>query len=66
VTGYNEAMSQVPNIRLNNGVQIPQFGFGVFQIEPARTAQVVRTAFDAGYRQRGGCRTGDPGGRARA
>jgi 2,5-diketo-D-gluconate reductase A len=50
VTGYNEAMSQVPNIRLNNGVQIPQFGFGVFQIEPARTAQVVRTAFDAGYR----------------
>jgi 2,5-diketo-D-gluconate reductase A len=43
-------MSQVPNIRLNNGVQIPQFGFGVFQIEPARTAEVVRTALDAGYR----------------
>ena len=43
-------MSQVPNIRLNNGVQIPQFGFGVFQIEPARTADAVRTAFDAGYR----------------
>jgi 2,5-diketo-D-gluconate reductase A len=43
-------MSQVPNIRLNNGVQIPQFGFGVFQIEPARTADVVRTALDAGYR----------------
>jgi len=43
-------MSQVPNIRLNNGVQIPQFGFGVFQIEPDRTAEAVRTAFDAGYR----------------
>jgi 2,5-diketo-D-gluconate reductase A len=43
-------MSQVPNIRLNNGVQIPQFGFGVFQIEPGQTAEVVRTAFDAGYR----------------
>jgi 2,5-diketo-D-gluconate reductase A len=43
-------MSQVPNIRLNNGVQIPQFGFGVFQIEPARTAEVVRTALEAGYR----------------
>lgn len=43
-------MSQVPNIRLNNGVQIPQFGFGVFQIEPARTAEAVRTALDAGYR----------------
>jgi 2,5-diketo-D-gluconate reductase A len=43
-------MSQVPNIRLNNGVQIPQFGFGVFQIEPERTADVVRTALDTGYR----------------
>jgi 2,5-diketo-D-gluconate reductase A len=43
-------MAQVPNIRLNNGVQIPQFGFGVFQIEPGQTAEVVRTAFDAGYR----------------
>jgi 2,5-diketo-D-gluconate reductase A len=43
-------MAQVPNIRLNNGVQIPQFGFGVFQIEPSRTAAVVRTALDAGYR----------------
>jgi len=43
-------MSQVPNIRLNNGVSIPQFGFGVFQIEPDRTAEAVRTAFDAGYR----------------
>jgi 2,5-diketo-D-gluconate reductase A len=43
-------MSQVPNIRLNNGVQIPQFGFGVFQIKPGETAGVVRAAFDAGYR----------------
>jgi 2,5-diketo-D-gluconate reductase A len=43
-------MPQVPNIRLNNGVQIPQFGFGVFQIEPSRTAEAVRMAFDAGYR----------------
>jgi 2,5-diketo-D-gluconate reductase A len=43
-------MPQVPNITLNNGVEIPQFGFGVFQIEPDRTAEVVRTAFDAGYR----------------
>jgi 2,5-diketo-D-gluconate reductase A len=43
-------MSQVPNIRLNNGVSIPQLGFGVFQIEPERTADAVRAAFDAGYR----------------
>jgi 2,5-diketo-D-gluconate reductase A len=43
-------MSLVPNIRLNNGVSIPQLGFGVFQIRPDRTADVVRMAFEAGYR----------------
>ena len=43
-------MTQVPNIRLNNGVEIPQFGFGVFQVPPEETAQAVREAFDAGYR----------------
>ncbi len=43
-------MAQVPNIRLNNGVEIPQFGFGVFQVQPEDTAQTVRAAFDAGYR----------------
>jgi 2,5-diketo-D-gluconate reductase A len=43
-------MSPVPNIPLNNGASIPQFGFGVFQVRPAETAQVVRAAFDAGYR----------------
>jgi 2,5-diketo-D-gluconate reductase A len=40
----------VPDIRLNNGVDIPQFGFGVFQIEPDEVATAVRTALDAGYR----------------
>ena len=43
-------MPEVPTTTLNNGVQIPQFGFGVFQIEPGETAKAVRTAFDAGYR----------------
>jgi 2,5-diketo-D-gluconate reductase A len=43
-------MTHVPNVRLNNGVEIPQFGFGVFQIPPGDTAQAVRAAFDAGYR----------------
>jgi 2,5-diketo-D-gluconate reductase A len=43
-------MIQVPNIQLNNGVAIPQLGFGVFQIEPSRTAEAVRMAFEAGYR----------------
>ena len=27
-------MNQVPNVRLNNGVEIPQLGFGVFQVPP--------------------------------
>ncbi len=43
-------MAQVPNIRLNNGVEIPQFGFGVFQVKPEDTAKTVQSAFDAGYR----------------
>jgi 2,5-diketo-D-gluconate reductase A len=43
-------MPQVPTVTLNNGVEIPQFGFGVFQIDPDETATAVRAAFDAGYR----------------
>ena len=40
----------VPIITLNNGVEIPQLGFGVFQIEPEKTVDAVRTALDVGYR----------------
>ncbi len=40
----------VPHVTLNNGVQIPQLGFGVFQVPPEETAQVVGTALEAGYR----------------
>jgi 2,5-diketo-D-gluconate reductase A len=43
-------MAQVPNIRLNSGVEIPQFGFGVFQIDPADVGPALGTAFEAGYR----------------
>jgi 2,5-diketo-D-gluconate reductase A len=43
-------MPNVPTIKLNNGVQIPQFGFGVFQIPSEETVRAVRTALDAGYR----------------
>ena len=43
-------MSSVPEIMLNNGQAIPQFGFGVFQISPADTAEAVSTALQAGYR----------------
>jgi 2,5-diketo-D-gluconate reductase A len=37
-------------ITLNDGRTIPQLGFGVFQIDPAETAQAVTTALEAGYR----------------
>ncbi|MBB4637115.1 aldo/keto reductase [Longimicrobium terrae] len=43
-------MTSIPRVTLNNGVQIPQVGYGVFEIEPARTAEYVRMALDAGYR----------------
>jgi 2,5-diketo-D-gluconate reductase A len=37
-------------IQLNDGAQIPQLGFGVFQIHPDETADAVRTALETGYR----------------
>jgi 2,5-diketo-D-gluconate reductase A len=40
----------VPNITLNDGTSIPQLGFGVFQVEPAETAEVVSHALEVGYR----------------
>ena len=43
-------MTAIPDIMLNNGQQIPQFGFGVFQIEPEDTVEAVVTALHAGYR----------------
>jgi len=43
-------MSNVPAIVLNDGVPIPQLGFGVFQIPPAETAAAVKAALDIGYR----------------
>ena len=43
-------MSAVPNITLNDGNNIPQLGFGVFQIEPEDTAEAVSEALRVGYR----------------
>ena len=40
----------VPTIELNNGVSIPQLGFGVFQVPPEDTAKAVTHALEAGYR----------------
>src|SRR5919202_5444361 len=39
------------HIKLNNGVEIPQLGLGVYQSAPGRTTQrVVRYALNIGYR----------------
>ena len=43
-------MTAVPDVMLNNGRTIPLFGFGVFQITPADTAEAVTRALAAGYR----------------
>ena len=43
-------MTAVPDIMLNNGQTIPQFGFGVFQVRPSDTVAAVATALQAGYR----------------
>ena len=40
----------VPNVALRDGEQIPQVGFGVFQVPPAQTTEVVLEALQAGYR----------------
>lgn len=36
--------------KLNNGVEMPVLGFGVFQIPPAQTEAAVTAAIQAGYR----------------
>jgi 2,5-diketo-D-gluconate reductase A len=43
-------VSAVPTILLNNGVEIPQLGFGVFQVPPEQTEEATRTALEVGYR----------------
>jgi len=42
--------TQVAQIPLRGGVQIPQLGFGVFLVPPDETEQAVAHALDTGYR----------------
>lgn len=43
--------SNIPAVTLNNGVQMPSLGFGVFQVpDPAECERSVRDAIDVGYR----------------
>jgi 2,5-diketo-D-gluconate reductase A len=43
-------VASIPSVTLHDGVEIPQLGFGVFQVPPAETQQVVEAALAAGYR----------------
>jgi 2,5-diketo-D-gluconate reductase A len=40
----------VPTVALHDGVEIPQLGFGVFQVPPEDTQGAVEAALEAGYR----------------
>jgi 2,5-diketo-D-gluconate reductase A len=42
--------TSVPAVTLHDGVEIPQLGFGVFQIRPEDTQEAVEEALEIGYR----------------
>jgi len=43
-------VQNVPTLRLNDRREIPQLGFGVFQVPPAETEAAVTRALEVGYR----------------
>jgi 2,5-diketo-D-gluconate reductase A len=43
-------MVQQSHVRLNDGAEIPQIGFGVWQVENAQAPKAVQAAIEAGYR----------------
>src|SRR3954451_25352786 len=40
----------IPRVALHDGIEIPQLGFGVFQVPPEDTQRTVEEALEAGYR----------------
>lgn len=46
----HKAQPAVPDITLNNGVTIPQLGFGVFKVRPEDTRETTLAALNVGYR----------------
>lgn len=44
------SINSVVQLRLNDGREIPQLGFGVFQVPPEETAEAVAHALATGYR----------------
>jgi 2,5-diketo-D-gluconate reductase A len=46
----NQSILEVPSLELNDGNEIPQLGFGVFQVDPEKTTKAVLQALRTGYR----------------
>ncbi|MFD2757521.1 aldo/keto reductase [Gulosibacter faecalis] len=46
----HDSIAQQPSITLNNGIELPALGFGVFQSSPEDTQAAVETALRTGYR----------------
>ncbi len=42
--------TSIPNVTLNNIVEMPMLGFGVYQIPPEDTEPIVATALEVGNR----------------
>jgi 2,5-diketo-D-gluconate reductase A len=42
--------ARVPNVSLNNGVEMPQLGFGTWPLEPDAARVAISLALDTGYR----------------
>jgi 2,5-diketo-D-gluconate reductase A len=42
--------TSTPAVTLHDGVEIPQLGFGVFQVPPEKTQDAVEEALETGYR----------------
>jgi diketogulonate reductase-like aldo/keto reductase len=47
---FEPQRSTIESLTLNNGVEMPALGLGVFQTPPDETRDAVRSALDAGYR----------------
>lgn len=43
-------MANIPTLTLNDGITIPQLGYGVFKVPPADTERAVSEALEIGYR----------------
>jgi len=44
------ATATISTVELNNGVEMPLLGFGVFQTPPEETRAAVEVALESGYR----------------